>query len=343
MNRKKVLLIAAVVVGSGTLTIWAALTWCTEQHSINTDNAYIHADSIAIAPKLSGYVTEVPVGDNSRVKAGDLLFAIDERDYTAKVEQTKANVLAAESVIANVEAATVLQHAVIRQAEAQVVSAIAIQKRTTQEYARQNRLRKDNATTEQRFEDTLRDKAQADASLAGAQASLDVQTKQLDVLASQLSSAHASLAQAQAVLSLAVLDLEHCRVRAPVDGVIGNRKARIGRFVTPGTVLLDLVPVQDVWIVANFKETQMEHIRIGQNVRIAVDGYPETALAGVVDSLAPGSGSSFSLLPPDNATGNFVRVVQRVPVKITLKDNTLTGRLVPGLSVRITVFPDGEK
>ncbi|MDR3089788.1 MAG: HlyD family secretion protein [Desulfobulbaceae bacterium] len=343
MNRKKVLFIAAVVVGSGTLIIWAALSWSTGMRSINTDNAYIHADIIAIAPKVSGYVMEVPVRDNMSVKVGDLLFAIDERDYTAKVEQAKANVLAAESAIANVKAATVLQHAVIRQAEAQVASAAAIQKRAAQEYARQNRLRKDKATTEQRFEDSLRDKAQTDASLAGAQANLDVQTKQLDVLTSQLSSAHAGLAQAQAALSLAVLDLEHCRVRAPVDGVIGNRKARIGRFVTPGTALLDLVPVQDVWIVANFKETQMEHIRIGQNVRIAVDGYPGAALAGVVDSLAPGSGSSFSLLPPDNATGNFIRVVQRVPVKITLKDNTLIGLLVPGLSVRVTVLPGGEK
>lgn len=343
MNRKIFLLIAAITVVSGILAIWATSSWRARLRSINTDNAYIHADITAIAPKVSGYVTEVPVGDNMSVKSGDLLFAVDERDYAAKVEQAKANILAAESAIANVNAATVLQHAVIRQAEAHVASAAAVQKRAAQEYARQNRLRKDKATTEQRFEDSLRDKAQADASLAGAQANLDVQTNQLDVLTSQLSSAHAGLAQAQAALSPAALDLEHCRVRAPVDGVIGNRKARVGRFATPGTALLDLVPVHDVWIVANFKETQMKHIRIGQNARISVDGYPGTVLAGVVDSLAPGSGSAFSLLPPDNATGNFVRVVQRVPIKITLKDKALNGLLVPGLSVRATLLPGGEE
>ncbi|MDR2055238.1 MAG: HlyD family secretion protein [Desulfovibrio sp.] len=343
MNRRKVLYISAIAIISGLFAIWAALTLSASFRATATDNAYVQADITAIAPKVAGYVTEVPVGDNTAVKAGDLLFAVDERDYAARAEQAGANVLAAESSVSHVEAAITLQYAIIRQAEAQLASAAAAQKHSLQESARQGRLRQEKATTEQKFEDSLRNKAQADAALAGAQANLDVQARQLDVLAARLSSARAVLAQARAALSLARLDLEHCRVHAPFDGVIGNRKARVGRYATPGSSLLDLVPLRDVWIVANFKETQLERIRVGQDARITVDGYPGAVLAGVVDSLAPGSGSAFSLLPPDNATGNFVRVVQRVPVKITLKENTLKGLLVPGLSVCVAVLPDPEK
>ena len=145
------------------------------------------------------------------------------------------------------------------------------------------------------------------------------------------------MAHAQAARDLAQIDLDDTVVRAPVDGVIGNRQVRIGRLVAPGTPLLDIVPVNDVWLVANFKETQVEHIRLGQRVRITVDGYPNETLEGVVDSFAPGSGSAFSMLPADNATGNFVRVVQRVPVKIRFASNPLPGRLVPGLSARVEI------
>jgi len=340
MNQKKILVLMASALGLSALVIWAFISWSASFRSINTDNAYVHADITAISPKVAGYVTQVPVGDNTSVKAGDLLFAIDERDHAARVEQAGANVKVAEAAVVNVEAAIMLQQAVVRQAEAQVTSATASQKRAAQEYARQSRLRLEKATTEQKFEDSLRDKSQTDAALAGSQANLDIQTRQLDVLAAQLSSSQAGLAQVQAAYTLACLDLEHCRVYAPADGIVGNRKARVGRYATPGTTLLDLVPVQGVWIVANFKETQLEHIRVGQDVKVVADGYPDTALSGVVDSLAPGSGSVFSLLPPDNASGNFVRVVQRVPVKITLKENALKGLLVPGLSVRVTISSD---
>ena len=342
MQKKKIVLLATAL-GLSILVIWEITSWALAFRSVNTDNAYIQTDITSIAPKVAGYITEVPVSDNTTVKAGDLLFAIDARDYMAKTEQANANVRVAESAVANVEAATLLQHSVIAQAEAQVAVATAVQKRAGQEYMRQSRLRREKATTEQNFEDALRDRSQADATLLGTQAHLEVQTKQLDVLAAQLSSAHAGLAQAKANLSLAQLDLEHCRVHAPVDGVIGNRKVRVGRYVTPGTAILDLVPLQNVWIVANFKETQLEHLRAGQRVQVIADGYSQTPLTGVVDSLAPGSGSAFSLIPPDNATGNFVRVVQRVPVKITFTDNPLKGLLVPGLSVRVTVMPDHEE
>jgi len=325
------------------LAVWGAAAWSSAHTGASTDNAYVHADITAIAPKVAGYIEHVLVDDNTPVKAGDLLFTIDERDYAAKAAQAKANVLAAESSVSNAEAATALQHAAIRQAKTQVASVLATQKRALQEYARQERLHEENATTEQRYEDSQRDKSQTDAALAGAEANLDVQVRKLDVLAAQLSSARAGLALAQASCSLAQLDLDHCLVRSPVDGVVGNRKALIGRYVTPGTALLDLVPIQDVWIVANFKETQIKQIHAGQAVRVTVDGYPDSTLTGVVDSFAPGSGAAFSLLPPDSATGNFVRVVQRVPVKIILKENPLKGLLVPGLSAHVTVLPGSER
>ncbi|SPO66368.1 Multidrug resistance efflux pump (fragment) [Pseudomonas sp. JV241A] len=177
--------------------------------------------------------------------------------------------------------------------------------------------------------------------MSAASASVDAQQQHIAVLLAQRQAAVAAVAQAQAARDLARIDLDSTVVRAPVDGVVGNRQVRVGRFVTTGVALLDIVPVNDVWVVANFKETQLEPIHPGQRVRITVDGYPDDVLEGVVDSFAPGSGSAFSLLPADNATGNFVRVVQRVPVKIRLAHNPLPGRIVPGLSARVEVAHGG--
>ncbi|XKM14572.1 HlyD family secretion protein [Orbaceae bacterium ac157xtp] len=318
--------------------LWVVCSWNHWFYSITTDNAYVQSNVTAIAPKISGYVTKVEVNDNAVVKKGDLLFSLDQRDYLAKVEQAKANVLAAEATINNVKASIKLQDAVIAQAKAQLTSVEANQQRALQEYNRFNQLYREKVASKQKLEEVIRDKKQADASLLGARANVDVKIQQLDVLATQLDSAKAQLAQKKAMLSLANLDLEHCNVYAPISGIVGNRKVRVGRYVTTGASLLDIVPLDDVWIVANFKETQLGGIQIGQKVNIHVDGYSDTDLVGSVDSLSPGSGSAFSLLPPDNATGNFIRVVQRVPVKITLDENNLQGRLVPGLSVRVSVL-----
>ncbi|MNP15997.1 putative multidrug resistance protein EmrK [compost metagenome] len=168
-------------------------------------------------------------------------------------------------------------------------------------------------------------------------ATVEAQQQRIAVLVAQREAAVAAVMQAEAARDLAQIDLDSTVVRAPVGGVVGNRQVRIGRFVTPGVSLLDIVPVDEVWVVANFKETQLEHLQAGQRVRITLDGYPDGALEGVVDSFAPGSGSAFSLLPTDNATGNFVRVVQRVPGKIRFAENPLPGRIVPGLSARVEI------
>ncbi|EMQ5442208.1 TPA: HlyD family secretion protein [Pseudomonas aeruginosa] len=303
----------------------------------STDNAYVRGDVTSLAPKVAGYVTALEVGDNQVVRAGDVLFRIDDRDYRARLAQAQANIEAAEARLGDVDAQTGLQRALIRQAEAQRRSAVAEMNLAAKTHARSRKLILSNAVSQASVDESAAARSSAEAALAAAGATVEAQQQRIAVLLAQREAALAALAQARAARDLARIDLDSTVVRAPVGGVIGNRQVRIGRFVTPGVSLLDIVPLDDVWIVANFKETQVEHIRPGQRVRITIDGYPSGELEGVVDSFAAGTGSAFSLLPADNATGNFVRVVQRVPVKIRFAANPLPGRIVPGLSARVEV------
>ncbi|WP_129446292.1 HlyD family secretion protein [Pseudomonas aeruginosa] len=303
----------------------------------STDNAYVRGDVTSLAPKVAGYVTALEVGDNQAVRAGDVLFRIDDRDYRARLAQAQAKIEAAEARLGDVDAQTGLQRALIRQAEAQRRSAVAEMNLAAKTHARSRKLILSNAVSQASVDESAAARSSAEAALAAAGATVEAQQQRIAVLLAQREAALAALAQARAARDLARIDLDSTVVRAPVGGVIGNRQVRIGRFVTPGVSLLDIVPLDDVWIVANFKETQVEHIRPGQRVRITIDGYPSGELEGVVDSFAAGTGSAFSLLPADNATGNFVRVVQRVPVKIRFAANPLPGRIVPGLSARVEV------
>ena len=303
----------------------------------STDNAYLRGDVTSLAPKVLGYVTAVEVQDNQPVQAGDLLFRIDDRDYRARLAQAVANIEAAQARLTNVDAETQLQHALIRQAEAQRLACVAEMNLAHKASDRRRELIRTNAVSQAQVDESDAALSKAEAAVAAAVATIEAQKQRIAVLASQREAAVAAVAQAEAARDLAQIDLDNTVVRAPVDGVIGNRQVRVGRLVAPGAALLDIVPVRNVWVVANFKETQVEHIRPGQRVRIIVDGYSHTSLDGVVDSFAPGSGSAFSMLPSDNATGNFVRVVQRVPVKIRFTNNPLPGRLVPGLSARVDI------
>lgn len=335
LNKKKIVglllcLGALVIVTAG----WA---WARSSSETSTDNAYVRGDVTSLAPKVAGYVTAVEVEDNQPVRAGDVLFRIDDRDYRARLAQAVANVEAAQARLTNVGAETQLQHALIRQAEAQKLSALAELNLATRASDRRRELIRSSAVSQAQVDESDAARSRAEAGVAAASATLEAQQQRIAVLASQRDAADAAVSQARAARDLAHIDLDSTEVRAPVDGVVGNRQVRIGRLVAPGASLLDIVPVDDVWIVANFKETQLEHIRPGQHVRITVDGYPNDRFEGVVDSFAPGSGSAFSLLPSDNATGNFVRVVQRVPVKIRFVGNPLPGRLVPGLSARVDI------
>lgn len=334
-NRKKLtdvlLCLGAAVLGVGG---WA---WAASSGTISTDNAYVRGDVTSLAPKVAGYVTSVEVADNQAVRAGDILFRIDERDYRARLAQAVANVEAARARLTNVEAETELQHALIRQAEAQKRSTVAELNLATKASDRRRELIRSHAVSQAQVDESDATRWRAEAGVDAAAATVEAQQQRIAVLATQRDAAVAAVAQAEAARDLAQIDLDSTLVRAPVDGVVGNRQVRVGRLVAPGVSLLDIVPVKDVWVVANFKETQLEHIQPGQRAGITIDGYPGEVFDGVVDSFAPGSGSAFSLLPADNATGNFVRVVQRVPVKIRFVGHPLVGRLVPGLSARVEI------
>jgi membrane fusion protein (multidrug efflux system) len=325
------LCLSALVVAAGG---WA---WASSSGTTATDNAYVRGDVTSLAPKVGGYVTAVEVKDNQAVHAGDILFRIDDRDYRARLAQAAANLEAAKARLTNVDAETQLQHALIRQAEAQKRSAEADLDLAAKASDRRHELIQSRTVSQAQVDESDAALAKAKAGVAAAGATVEAQKKHMTVLAAQREAAVAGVAQAQAARDLAQIDLDDTVVRAPVDGVVGNRQVRVGRLVAPGASLLDIVPVNDVWVVANFKETQIGHIRPGQRVHITVDAYPAETFDGEVDSFAPGSGAAFSLLPADNATGNFVRVVQRVPVKIRLIGNPLPGRLVPGLSARVEV------
>ncbi|MDX8514437.1 HlyD family secretion protein [Mesorhizobium captivum] len=343
MSRARKIAIGIVVLAVTSLAATWGWQWLTRgRFEETTDNAYLRGDITSIAPKLAGYVVEVDVDDNAGVSRGTVLFRIDDGDYKAKAEQARANVAARQAEIANIEATRQLQDALIAQAEAQKQSAAADLQFARANLDRYVALQKNGTASDQKLQDTQNAYDKARASLDGAGANLLAQRLKLGVLDAQLSGAQATLSQAQAALDLAVLDLANTVVKAPVDGIVGNRQVRVGRYMTPGTAALDIVPVNGVWIVANFKETQLRQVTVGQRVRVTVDQYPDLEIDGVVDSFAPGSGAAFSLLPPDNATGNFIRVVQRVPVKIRMTRNPLPGRLVPGLSARVAIAVGAE-
>lgn len=334
-NKKKligvVLCLTAIVLGA------VAWTWAKSSGETSTDNAFVRGDITSLAPKVGGYVTAVEVEDNQTVRAGDVLFRIDDRDYRARLAQAEANVEAARARLANTDADTTLQRATIRQATAQRQAALAELNLATKASDRRRELIRSSAVSQAQVDESDAARTRAEAGVAAASATVDAQQERITVLGTQREAAVAAVAQAEAARDLARLDLESTVVRAPVEGVVGNRQVRVGRLVAPGAPLLDIVPVNDVWLVANFKETQVANIRPGQRARISIDGYPDRTFEGVVDSFAPGSGSAFSLLPADNATGNFIRVVQRVPVKIRLVNNPLPGRIVPGLSARVEI------
>lgn len=334
-NRKKA--VGFLLCAGGLALAAASWSWASANSERSTDNAYIRGDVTSLAPKVTGYITAVEVDDNESVRAGDVLFRIDDRDYRAKLAQADANVAAAQARLTNADAEIELQHALVRQARAQHRSTQAELHRATRASHRRRELVRSSVVSQAQVDETDAAQIRAEAGVAAASATVEAQQQKIAVLVTQREAAVAAVAQARAARDLAQIDFDHTVVRAPVDGVIGNRHVRVGRLVAPGATLLDIVPVDDLWIVANFKETQIEHIRPGQRARIVIDGYPGEQFEGVVDSFAPGSGSAFSLLPADNATGNFVRVVQRVPVKIRFAAMPLSARLVPGLSARVEI------
>ena len=306
--------------------------WLSVRDYESTDDAFVAARSFSVAPKVSGYVTELPVTDNQHVKAGDLLARIDDRDYVIAVNQAKAQVSVAEANIGNVQAQIASQHEQVDQARAQVDQAEAQLKFAQQEEARAKDLVDKGAGTVQREQQTRSDLLSQQANEARAKAALVAAELGIKTLEAQLESARAQLQQAQAQLDQANLNLQYTRVTAAQAGRVVKLSGTVGTFATAGQSLMMFVP-DETWIVANYKETQLRDMRPGQPVEFTIDAYPGRKLTGRVESVQPGSGTAFSLLPAENATGNFVKVVQRVPVKIVVDSWPADVAIGPGMSV----------
>jgi membrane fusion protein, multidrug efflux system len=325
------LLIGAIVIFVAYEWDW----WVSSAVIQTTDDAYLQADTTPLAAKVPGYVRQVPVDDFQTVKAGDLLAQLEDNDYRAELAQKQADVDAARAAINNIEQQKLLQLAAIQQVEATMLGTEADVTRYHLETVRQQELLAQGlAGTRQLVEQAVDNEKRADATLDLNRAQLAQQRQQLNVLDSQEKQARSTLASQQAARDLAAINLGYTRIVAPVDGMVGQRQVRAGQYVSAGTQVISIVPLPHVWVIANYKETQMTRIRVGQPARVTVDAFPGNVLHGHVESWSPASGAEFSLLPPDNATGNFTKVVQRIPVKIVLDpDPKVANLLRPGMSV----------
>ena len=333
-------IVALAFVALATLR-WNA--WTGNATTQTTNDAYVRADLTQLSSRVAGEVLKVAVSDFQRVKAGDLLIQIDPADYEAQVSQAEATVEAAQAALDNLSNQIELQYATIAQAEAQQVSAGAAEVQARQEEERQQSLSQSEAGTRQRLEQATAAYAKAQADVRASRAVIAAQRHQLEVLTGTKKQRGADLAGAKAALAAARLKLGYTRITAPFDGVVGQRQVQAGDYVNVGSSLIAVVPLPQVFIVANYKETQLTHVVPGQPVDITVDTFPGEQMHGRVERIAPASGSQFALLPPDNATGNFTKVVQRIPVRIALDPNQpLLARLLPGMSVVTHIHTAGR-
>jgi membrane fusion protein, multidrug efflux system len=306
-----------------------------------TDDAYVRGDITPLSAKVEGYVRRVAVGDFQRFKAGDLLVEIEDDDYRARVAQAEADLLGAQAAIENLKARKAAQHAQVAEAEDAIKATQADVERTRLEAARQQTLLATTFGTPQRVEQADAAAGRFAATLARNQAALEAQRRQMAVLDTQEAQLRADVKAKQAAVDLARINLGYTRITAPVAGMVSERGVRNGQYVHAGSQVIAVVPLDNVWVLANYKETQLTHIAIGQRAEIRIDTFPGIVINAMVDSIAPASGSQFSLLPPDNATGNFTKVVERIPVKLRIAPaNPLAGKLRPGMSVIATILTD---
>src|SRR3954454_10479319 len=340
LNFRKLLLTGAAIAALAGAAWYGWNYWTVGQYLVSTDDAYVRADSTTIAPKVTGYLQQVLVKDNERVTTGQVLARIDDRDFKVALDQAKADVAAARATITSKQAQLEVQRAVIDAAKA----TIDVDQAALTFAAQENKRYTDLATT---GFGSVQNAQQAQSRNGGAQAALARDTanlmsaqKQVDLLNAEIVQATAALARATAIQNQAELNLGYTTITAPIDGVVGNRTLRVGQYVQVGTQLMSVVPVDGAYVVANYKETQLTDVHEGQAVDIEVDMFPGQVVHGHVDSIAPASGQEFALLPPDNATGNFTKVVQRIPVKIALDAaHGLAIALRPGMSVIPTIAP----
>jgi membrane fusion protein (multidrug efflux system) len=331
-----------LVIGGGVLLLVVlifGLEWFLHgRFMISTDDAYLRADSVTVSPRVTGYIDAIYVKENQHVTAGQPLLHIDKRNYQDTVSQQNASVAARVADLDAADSQIHKQEAEIAQSRAQVESARVKARFAREQAARYKSLHDQGADTEEKSAQFENESAQDAAAEAAATASLRAAEGQLGVLKSQREQATAQLQSAKAQVSTAQQNLDDTVIKASVEGVVGDDSARVGQFVQPGTRLMSIVPVTSVYLVANFKETQIKRMRIGQKARFKVDAIGGKEIEAEVESFAPGTGSQFALLPPENATGNFIKIVQRVPVRLhVLAPKDLAERLLPGLSVVVSV------
>jgi membrane fusion protein, multidrug efflux system len=334
---------ARILTGLGIATALAAAyligNWAlVGRYIVSTDDAYLRADMAVIAPKVSGYVASLKVQDNDRVKAGDVLLNIDPEDYKLAVDAARTKAATQDAAIVRAGQQIEVQKAVIAQAAAQLTSAEADARRAAADLARSKSLAVKDFTSRKALDAAVADNERAQSAVLNAAAGLASAKANEQVVMAQRTEAEQLKAELAVQLAKAERDLTFTTLRAPFDGIVANRVAQLGQYVQPGNRLLALVPLDRMYIEANFKETQLQKLKPGQLVDIELDADPSKTVVGRVESLAPASGSQFSLLPPENATGNFTKIVQRVPVRISVPVSGFEpGKLRPGLSVVVKV------
>jgi membrane fusion protein (multidrug efflux system) len=343
--RRKIIIGVGAVVALG--LVYAGVHYVmVGRYMVTTDDAYVRANNTTLGARVSGHIAAVEVGDNVRVTAGTVVLRIDDGDYRIAVDNARARIATQEATIARIAQQVTAQESAVEQAKAQLASADAATKRAEADFSRQETLTARGFASKATFDVSQASRDQAVAAVQGAQATLDAAQAQVAVVKAQQAEAEAQLRELRAALAKALRDLSFTVVRAPVDGIFANRIVNVGDFVQPGQRLASVVPLDAVYIDANYKETQLGRLKPGQPVEITVDAVSGRTIRGVVDSVAPASGSVFTLLPPDNATGNFTKVVQRVPVRIRVPASVARENLLrPGMSVITTVntkpSPDG--
>lgn len=334
---------AVIILAFVAITGMTASTFITNGDTENTNNAYVHGEITQISAEASGRITKIFVSDNQMVEAGELLAVVDPRDYIARRDQAKATLAMASASLDSNKSRTALQHVNIDETAAHLEVAKASHDFEQKELIRYAKLVKTDAVSKTQHDAQANKARIASANLQAAKFKLSAAKQQLINLETERTQILAQQQQAQASLSLAELELQDTQILAPISGRIGNRALQLGKFVNAGSGVLAIVPTDELWIEANFKETQLTNIQPGQSVDVVLDMFPDSPLKGTVSSTSPSTGAQFSLLPPDNATGNFVKVVQRVPVKISLTiPQALKGRVVPGLSAEVTINTDNS-
>ncbi len=318
--------------------------WTSARHIESTNNAYVRADIVRVSAQVEGHIAEVAARDNQQVLAGDLLIRIQPDAFEARRNEGRADLARAQANVEQISRRLQRQQSLIGEAEANLDAATADHALAKSELDRAQGLVAENVTSAQRYDRAAAEEQRSRAAVAAARAHLLAAKQELGVLEVERESLKAEIDQKSAALRLLEIELAYTEVRAPISGMVGNRSAQTGQFVRPGMQLLAIVPMDNVWVEANFKETQLANLAPGQSVKVAIDSFPDVAIEGRVESLSPASGAEFSLLPPQNASGNFSKIVQRIPVRIAIPErHALSGLLRPGMSAVVSVDTSGGR